>query len=79
MTSISCSLFDSGAATKYDQVSQRNLFTTGLRCIKFLLDSFQRLQNFCELRRIVYFPIFLGRQTYACTIGTATFVRAAES
>ena len=54
------------------------LIAVRLRAVELLLYLFERLQHFCEIRRIVHFPILLRGKTNARAIGAAALIGTAE-
>ena len=70
--------FYRSAATKHDQIGERDLLAVLRRAIERLLHAFQRRQHLRKLPRLIGFPILLGCEANARAIGATATVRTTE-
>ncbi len=78
MAGILRRLLDTCATGQDDQVGERDLLAAGLLAVEFALDTFERLQHFRQLLRLVDFPVLLRRQANTGAVRAATLVGATE-
>ena len=77
MTGVPGSLLDACAAGQDDQVGQGDFLAAGLRDVEIQLDLLELRKHLLECGRIVDFPVLLGSEADARSIGAAAFVGAA--